>query len=35
MSLIEINNDGHSYRFPKMKPGEGKHGEAKYDERHG
>ena len=30
---IEINNDGHSYRFPKMKPGEGTHGEDKYDER--
>lgn len=30
---IEINNDGHSYRFPKMKPGEGTHGENKHDER--
>ena len=30
---IEINNDGHTYRFPKMKPGEGTHGEEKYDER--
>lgn len=30
---IEINHDGHVYRFPKMKPGEGHHGEEKYDER--
>jgi hypothetical protein len=30
---IEINNDGHSYRFPDMKPGEGTHGEEKFDER--
>ena len=30
---IEINSDGHAYRFPEMKPGEGSHGEEKFDER--
>ena len=30
---IEINADIQPYRFPKMKPGEGHHGEHKYDER--
>ena len=30
---IEINNDAHRYRHPKMKPGEGHHGEGVYDER--
>lgn len=30
---IEINNGGHRYRFPKMKPGEGHHGEGEHDER--
>jgi hypothetical protein len=30
---IEINDDNHIYRFPKMKPGEGHHGEKKFDER--
>src|SRR5687768_11580524 len=30
---IEINAHHTPYRFPKMKPGEGHHGEAKYDER--
>src|SRR5437762_3331621 len=30
---IQLNADNQPYRFPKMKPGEGHHGEEKFDER--